>query len=59
MSTLGRTIAFMRNAETLYIRGNKYFKTSEPYAITIAGGTTVILRDTRDPRPSVEEHERP
>ncbi|KAF2188486.1 cytochrome P450 [Zopfia rhizophila CBS 207.26] len=38
----------MRCAEALYTRGNKHFRTLEPYGITIAGSTTVVIRDTAD-----------
>ncbi|KAJ4982873.1 hypothetical protein SVAN01_11636 [Stagonosporopsis vannaccii] len=45
---LGHTISFMRCAEKMYAQGSRHFKNKEIYALTIAGGTTVVVSDTAD-----------
>ncbi|KAK4163959.1 cytochrome P450 [Cladorrhinum sp. PSN259] len=45
---LGHTWAFFRNPEKLINNGFHYFGSSQPFALTVAGKRTVILRNVQD-----------
>ncbi|KAI0814212.1 cytochrome P450 [Xylaria sp. FL0064] len=45
---IGHTYAFVRNPEALINYGYNYFGTNEPFALTVSGRRTIVLRDIQD-----------
>ncbi|RAH69240.1 cytochrome P450 [Aspergillus aculeatinus CBS 121060] len=46
---LGHTFSFLRRAEDVYLRAEKYFaNTDEPYSVVLMGGVSVIIRNIKD-----------
>ncbi|KAJ8132162.1 hypothetical protein O1611_g1458 [Lasiodiplodia mahajangana] len=45
---IGHTYSFVRNPEVLINYGYNYFGSNKPFALTVAGRRTIILRDIQD-----------
>ncbi|KAI0509174.1 cytochrome P450 [Xylaria bambusicola] len=45
---IGHTYAFVRNPEVLINNGYNHFGTSKPFALTVSGRRTIVLRDIQD-----------